>query len=305
MAKFSNCNTIPATGSATISLLIATLILAGWTVQSYGDGTTYTASGTGWSSSILATGLRSWVRVREPGGRREWIFQRITGNTTWRVKYSANAKFSGGSPAGNTTPTATDEQVLLGAGTDASPTGAALLTTDGTYRAHIVCDSTAVGNAYPFMLHCSTTTTGAWAIGIVLQDPMIVGSYDSTDVDPVVVSAAGAANLNAASAWQAYGTGSQAWATMTSPDVAWNPSTCPMGNGVKASSDLASNKAVPVRNVWYATTGGSYRLKGWSHYTRIRTQNRVYPATVNKATDCFAYQSPYLFPFADATDPLL
>lgn len=305
MAKFSNVNSVPATGSAAMAIFIATLILAGWTVQAYGDATTYTASGAGWTSSIFATALRSWVRVREPGGRREWIIQRVSAHTQWRVKYSANAKFSGGSPAGNTTPTATDEQVLLGAGTDASPTGATLFGIDGAYRVHVICDSTAVGNAYPFILYCSTNITGTSAAGIIMQDPMIVGSYDAGDVDPVVVIATTSTTLNACAGWMAYGTGSQTWAIFTEPGSLWTSGAGPYGGSTKGSPDLVSGKDVPVRCLWASTVATAYRPKGWSHYTRLRGQNRIWPATLNKTTDCYAYRDGYLFPFADNTDPQL
>jgi hypothetical protein len=77
---------------------------------------------------------------RPPDGtvyHRQFSWQRGPDNTQWRIKYSARAGFTGGTPGPNQTPSALDERILLGGGTDASPTYGTLLPPDGSYRAQI------------------------------------------------------------------------------------------------------------------------------------------------------------------------
>jgi len=79
---------------------------AGWLKKADSDGTTYSAIGTQVISGAAGTGglgnTNAWVRMQSPavGGKtREFIFQRGTLNTTWKVKYSAYGGFVGGVPS--------------------------------------------------------------------------------------------------------------------------------------------------------------------------------------------------------------
>lgn len=85
--------------------------------SSAGSGTHTINPLTGWGNAS------AWGRIQDPGGVKEFTFQmNITAAATVRFKFSPSAKFTGGSPSVSVTPSATDEVVLLGAGTDASPT---------------------------------------------------------------------------------------------------------------------------------------------------------------------------------------
>lgn len=105
---------------------------AGWVVTSSGTGTggIYNPSG---DSLINSTdfGIRSWYVASHPtldGYQRHLCFQLGNSQTTGtgRIKI-AWTTYSSGSPSANTTPTSSDEQILYGSGTDASPTMAGIM----------------------------------------------------------------------------------------------------------------------------------------------------------------------------------
>lgn len=104
------------------------LVSAGWTVESSGDGnSTYNPSGDVIASGATFQNTRAWFRISNPDGR-EMTFQTTdTNGRNVRWKYSQSAGFIGGTPDANTTPSATDEVITRGGGTDASPTGATLV----------------------------------------------------------------------------------------------------------------------------------------------------------------------------------
>lgn len=108
------------------------LISAGWTVGGSGDGTSYSAVvDLLTTAQIIHDNARSWIRLiapfeDSPGNRQEWTFQLVSSSSIFnhaRVKHSRSAGFTGGAPNAITTPSATDEEVLRGGGTDAAPTG--------------------------------------------------------------------------------------------------------------------------------------------------------------------------------------
>lgn len=138
--------TTPATGAVAIYTVIANWIAAGATKVADSDGTTYSASGaqvTGGGSGTNGLGNTSaWVRLRLPDGR-ELTIQRGSNNTQWRVKYSKAAQFSGGTANATRTPSAADEALRFGGGTDASPTYSQWFPTDGTYLLYGGCDPVA------------------------------------------------------------------------------------------------------------------------------------------------------------------
>lgn len=189
MAKVSNVNTLPATGGDAMWTLIATLVSAGWTKVSDSDGTTYSAGGTQVTSGASGAGglnnTSAWVRLRSPGASpRELTIQRGTTSLLWRVKYSRLDQFSGGSPGAVRTPSATDEIVLKGGGTDAAPTYTTLFASDGTYRWHVVAfntpDSGALGSPYCFFAYATITGTGAMRTFFFLE-AMANGSFPIAD----------------------------------------------------------------------------------------------------------------------------
>jgi len=146
---FTFTKSTPATGAVAWYEFKEQLKSSGWTVESSSDGTTYNSSGDQISSgSSGANGFantNAWVRLRSPvgAGGAEFVIQRGTGNTVWRLKYSMTAGFTGGSPGATQVPSATDEVLLWGTGTDASPSFGTLMTTDNTYRWNVGADGAA------------------------------------------------------------------------------------------------------------------------------------------------------------------
>jgi hypothetical protein len=212
---------IPTTGAAAIRRLKTLLVSHGWTVPMSGTGTSGTGSGVYSSSSdllttdALMTNVQAWFRIQDPAGLREFTFQRTTANYTWRFKYSATSKFTSGSPAAGVTPSATDEAVLLGSGTDASPTGATMLgTTDGNYRIWLCAGDSTIGYGFYF---AATTQNLVTQQALLYLDVMKASSFPAADTDPAVVytgtgsscAILGAGNLgtyaNAPQGWLGYG----------------------------------------------------------------------------------------------------
>jgi len=200
MAYTFSVNNTPATAGFSMYLLVSTLVTAGWVVKASGDGVASYSAASGASVTSGNTGAlgfdntNAWVRIQAPavnGGSivnqtREWTFQRgTTNNKGWRFKYSASAGFTGGSPSATVTPSATDEVIMVGAGTDASPTPTAnWFHTDGVYRWHIVCG----GAAEFYSFNAFATLAGAITLyNGMFMDACAPGSYPSTDVDPCVV----------------------------------------------------------------------------------------------------------------------
>lgn len=123
-------NQKPTTYGQALSLLTEMLAGAGWLYMESGDGlssfgagkvfTNFTASAANsWNNS------KAWVRMQDPGGTKEFVFQTGPGtggaiDRTVRFKYSPGAKFVSGSPSATVAPSATDEKMVLGSGTDAS-----------------------------------------------------------------------------------------------------------------------------------------------------------------------------------------
>lgn len=165
--------TSPATGAVAWYTFKELLKTAGWTVPSSSDGTTYNSSGDQITSGASGAGgfanNSAWFRLRDPSGIKEITIQRGTNNSIYRIKYSFLAKFSGGSPSATQTPSATDEFIALGTGTDASPGYSAWFGTDGTYRWNVGAD-----NASPYGFWAGSFSNGGGvspATGIVL-DPL-------------------------------------------------------------------------------------------------------------------------------------
>jgi hypothetical protein len=198
----SGVNLTPATGAIAVFNVKEGLKQAGWTVKASSDGTTYNATGdqitTGAAGAGGMANNNAWFRIQSPAGPggREFTFQRGTTNLVWRAKVSHSAGFStpAGTPASQT-PSAADQQIYAGGGTDASPSFLSWLATDNTYKQHIGCDAAA-----PYDAYCVLMPTGG------LGDSrrwtffnMAAGTYPDEDVAPWLVdmnnAAATGANL--------------------------------------------------------------------------------------------------------------
>jgi hypothetical protein len=193
MAFIFNINNTPATGAGAIFLLKELLKSASWVVTSSSDATTYFANSDGLTSSGSSTaGLgnsNAWFLVQMSGTSggtnnlvKQFTFQRGTTDLVWRVKLSVTGTFTLAT-AGATitkTPFGTDEVILLGGGTDATPTFATLFGTNGTYRWHAMAD-----NASPFGWYSVAYPTGGGNPNHCLMlDPLLSGTYPPEDVDP-------------------------------------------------------------------------------------------------------------------------
>ena len=180
----------PLTGAEAIFNLKQLLKTAGWTVQSSSDGTTYNAS----DDQITVSGSgaggmannNAWFRIRSPDGvgSQEFIFQRGTGNQSWRIKRSRTAGFTGGSPGATQTPSATDENLIFGSGSDASPGFLTFFSPDtGLYRWNVCAD-----NAAPFGFWAGSMANGsAQTYTALVLDPLIFTV--ATDADQYAVYA--------------------------------------------------------------------------------------------------------------------
>ncbi len=212
MAYTFSVNNAPANGAIAIYTLITTLITAGWIKKMDSDGTTYSSTGVQVTGSGTGTNgfgnTSAWIRLQSPatnGGSvlnqtRELIFQRGTTDLVWRIKYSASAGFTGGSPAGAVVPSSTDEVYMTGAGTDAAPTYTSWFGVNGTYRWHV-----GAGGAdefysfYAISVANSQTVVSSSSNTCMFLDIMAPGSYSPLDVDPAVIyfsSATGTAALS-------------------------------------------------------------------------------------------------------------
>lgn len=186
MAKNYNVNFTPSTGAEAMYELKNVMTGSGWTVISSSDGSTFSAGDNITSPTSLA-GSSRWFIIQEPtgAGSREWCFQRTSDNATWRVKISPYGGFGGGSPSLTQVPSATDEGLIVGSGTDASPTGGQLFPSDGTYKFHMVSDNTAIGpagnQAYGFWAFANIigSIAGTNIKTLIMQEPLAVGSYPS------------------------------------------------------------------------------------------------------------------------------
>jgi hypothetical protein len=194
--------TVP-TGAAAMFMLKALLKRAGWSVIKSGDGLSAYSSSADiiTSASSGANGMdnpRAWFVVQMPSSGRAFCIQRNTSSgadtgKSWRIKYSKSAGFTTGSPSATVVPsTGGDEQVLLGAGSDGSPTMAVLfLHGDAAMRFNCFADNAA---PYGFLMWEWAISTGVAGCAFGL-DPLT--GYSSSDTDPYVIHL-----LGTAAAWQ-------------------------------------------------------------------------------------------------------
>lgn len=121
--------------------IVGTLTPNNWTIVRSGSGTAgvYAQLGDVISSAAVLSTARAWWVMEGHGVidsgvtcKRQLCWQ-TDGAGNVRVKVSPRAGFTGGTPSANTVPSATDERVWLGGGTDASPTFEALFPTSASW----------------------------------------------------------------------------------------------------------------------------------------------------------------------------
>lgn len=187
MTLLFDANTPVTTGSILVFRLKVLLVSAGWVVKASGDGlSAFNSSGDVISSgSSGANGLansNAWFRIQDPGGLREFCYQRGATNPSWKVKYSAAAKFTGGSPSATVLPTSTDEQFFIGA------TGSfgTWMDTDSTYRWNAAADNATPYGFWSIGFGVNPNETPTYS-GVIIMDPMATGSFPAGDTDPVII----------------------------------------------------------------------------------------------------------------------
>lgn len=109
--------------------LIAQFEAAGWTVAASGDGlAAFDPNGSVFlSAGAGANGFNNdlaWIIFRDGDGVAEVCWQITTAASDGlRLKYSPSAGFTGGTPGAGEVPSAADEVIIKGGGSDGAPTG--------------------------------------------------------------------------------------------------------------------------------------------------------------------------------------
>lgn len=182
-----------ADGIVSMFRLKTLLKLAGWTVMSSSDGLTYNASGDQITTSATGAGglrnAKAWFRIRQPGtNAREFVIQlpAAASANVWRIKYSGGpgTGFVGGAPAILQVPSATDEIVTHGSGTDAAPVGASAMASTTNLRFNCVAGGAAEGYPFYFFAVAAAGTSCSYAGYFESMDPT---SVQAGDVDPYVM----------------------------------------------------------------------------------------------------------------------
>lgn len=192
--QFDVNGSIPGTGAAMLFRMKALLKLVGWTVKASGDGlSSFSSSGDIITSGGTGAGgfanTAAWFRIQQPGANgREFTFQEAGDATTYscRIKYSGGpgTGFTGGSPSATQTPTASDEQIIFGGGTDASPTYAEFMDVpESNQRFNMIAGDSA--SNYVF-LWWNQVAGGNIRCGMML-DVLQTGTFPGADPDPAVV----------------------------------------------------------------------------------------------------------------------
>lgn len=180
-------NNHPGTLTNSIFIWKQFVVSAGWTVSSSSDGSTYNPSGDVITSpSNGAGGLAnkgSWFILKQQNTARSFCVQRNTYNYDylWRIKYSV-VGFTSGNPGPQETPAAVngDQVYILGNGSDAAPTFAAISLNNTTLQ--IGADG--YSNAFYFITY-KTTANITYIGNVFIFDPIL--SNPIQDQDPYVI----------------------------------------------------------------------------------------------------------------------
>lgn len=163
---------------------------AGWSITSSGDGLSiYSSSGdiiTKFASGANGINSRSWFVATHPssdGYQNSFSFQ--GGGVSIRIKHSVSG-FNLGSPTYNTVPSAADEIVLYGSGTDASPSPSTIIPTSGYQRLNFIAGD----SSEKFSFYMINTLLGFGTITTAIVLDRLIDT-DPTDVNPYMFFATG------------------------------------------------------------------------------------------------------------------
>jgi hypothetical protein len=177
----------------------------GWTVVASGDGlAAYSSSGDVITSSGSGAGgmdnTNAWFVLREPGGHREFLWQRGSSHDNWAILYSFSAHFTGGSASSRAA--ATDAQVIWGTtNVPASTAATTHFSTNFNSIFHFAADDAdgyffyygGYAQSYASALPTLTST----ATGALIFDELQSGTFnDGYETDPRIIYVAGGNSSN-------------------------------------------------------------------------------------------------------------
>ena len=175
MALQHDVNETPIDGAAAVLQLVTVLLAAGWSIHAYGDGTTRTGSGAGFTVASLRNLSHAWVAVVAPAGTDTVVFQRSTAgaadNTSWWVAYASDGLLTNGDGTTvDSEATAGNLQSFRGTG-GSTPAFAQLFAVDaagGAFRCSAVAD-----DATPYGWHLCAWNPGTGAgRTLIMFDPI-------------------------------------------------------------------------------------------------------------------------------------
>lgn len=156
----------------------------GWAVTQTGDGVTYSSVSDLITTATVMNNTRAWFVLTQPvvDGYQKFIcIQPGTSKYQVRVKLSWTG-FNTGSPSGTVVPSAADEKVILGSGSDATPTYEDFLNSSfNLIRSNIIIGDAA--SKYAFFWMCNRITTGGF--GSLFMIDRVTDAH-ALDIDPYV-----------------------------------------------------------------------------------------------------------------------
>ncbi len=305
-------NLAVADGSEAVFYLKQTMKQAGWVVKESSDGVTYDPAGdritNGGAGLHGMANDRAWFRIQSPAGAggREYTFQRTSGgNTNWRCMYSASAGFTGGTPDHLQTPSATDEQILLGGGTDAAPTFVQGFSGSASHI-HVGANTTAPYDWYLVGVANGAVNAAPWMLGVGLvpglspagdTDQWITGwTYALPDITAFITPSVGLGK-----GFFKHGLSGEAFVNYP---FLYDPSSITF---LPVNPITGNDEAIPFF-LGRVTSVGNGGLKGWVSSVKLRlTASRQIP-------DCFddagppitrwAYFNALVVPYPTTVEPI-
>lgn len=303
MALVEINGTSPTTGGMAFWELIQMWVAAGATVMADSDGTTYDADGGqvtgGGTGTNGLNNTNAWVRIRYPGGR-ECTFQRGSTSTQWRIKYSAQAYFIGGSPSASQTPTAADQAIRCGGGTDASPTFVTFLTTDASYKLYGCADSSSGAWWFAYTLISNGTQYGGAILdpltavlsGDTEPTALTVALQGATFTSATMSSTSASATTSGTMAWMKYGLGGSSFVAVPAVTIGGWPNNA--GQNQATTNELIR----PVEYARIASLGGNTGQKGTSSVA-------MWNASSRSAKELYLVGAQYRICFGDVNLPFV
>ena len=170
---------------------LTTGVAANWTVRTGSTGSVYSVAGDPISSLGQLGAGAWWVQsghgFADSGAvhRRELCWQ-VNGSGQVRAKYSPRAGFTGGSPSATQVPSATDERVFLGGGTDASPTYVTLWPSSGAWAQARFDESTDATLIFTYPVGGGAVSSVLW----LETTPLVYDGTRLVDPDPLTLHCA-------------------------------------------------------------------------------------------------------------------